>query len=209
MDAWYRNEREGYAVGAYGYFLHTRDGGKTWEDHGRRIDNPDTLHLYAIAGLGNGLMFIAGEEGSIHRSLDSGETWERLDSPYSGGFFGVFGTDREGEVYVFGLNGTAYHSVDHGDQWQKLELPVAASLFSGRQLEDGRRIFAGQNGVLLLCNEQPDSCVILPREKRQVLSSVLPVGKDTIVAAGMGGISRESLPPCLQSSSPDALIACN
>ena len=31
MDAWYRNEREGYAVGAYGYFLHTRDGGKTWE----------------------------------------------------------------------------------------------------------------------------------------------------------------------------------
>ena len=118
-------------------------------------------------------------------------------------------TDQEGEVYVFGLNGTAYHSVDHGDQWQKLELPVAASLFSGRQLEDGRRIFAGQNGVLLLCNEQPDSCVILPREKRQVLSSVLPVGKDTIVAAGMGGISRESLPPCLQSSSPDALIACN
>lgn len=195
MDVWFKNEREGFAVGAYGYFLHTTDGGKTWEDYASRIDNPDSLHLYSVNGLHGEAVFIVGEEGSIHRSKDGGATWETLDSPYVAGLFGVFGTDVEGEVYIHGLNGNAFHSANLGDSWQKLETQIPSSLFSGQMLPDRRRVFVGQDGVLLVCGEDQGSCAVVPREDRQTLSAAVLVGDSQMLVVGMGGMELVSLPP--------------
>lgn len=49
LDVWFADARRGLAVGAYGTLLATEDGGAHWADAGARLDNPDGLHLNAIA----------------------------------------------------------------------------------------------------------------------------------------------------------------
>ena len=41
MDVWFKNDSEGFVVGAYGYFFRTGDGGLTWEDYASRLENID------------------------------------------------------------------------------------------------------------------------------------------------------------------------
>ena len=107
LDVLFSSKTEGFAVGAYGYFFKTKDGGTTWENYGSRIQNPDRFHLNSINKIKGGALFIVGEAGVLFRSQDDGETWETIDSPYSGSFFGVTGTHENNVVITFGLRGHA------------------------------------------------------------------------------------------------------
>ncbi|WVM93429.1 YCF48-related protein [Halopseudomonas pachastrellae] len=61
MDVWFRDANTGFAIGAYGTFLRTDDGGETWEDRTYDIDNPDGFHYNAMAEVNGAGLFIAGE----------------------------------------------------------------------------------------------------------------------------------------------------
>ncbi|MBW1751219.1 MAG: photosystem I reaction center subunit IV [Deltaproteobacteria bacterium] len=195
MDIWFKNDQEGFAVGGFGYFFHTRDGGKTWEDYATKVDNPDSLHLYAVTGVKNGAIFVVGEEGNIFRSNDGGDTWQHLESPYTGGLFGVFGTDVDGQVFVFGLKGNTFRSNDLGNTWQRVAHNVSASLYGGLSLPDKRLVFVGQNGTLLVCSSNAESCRVIPRRDRSILSSVVPTGNGKILVVGMRGLERLGINP--------------
>lgn len=121
LDVLFSSRTEGFAVGAYGYFFKTKDGGVTWENYGTRIPNPDRFHLNAINRVKGGGLFIVGEAGVIFRSKDGGETWEAIESPYTGSFFGVTGTHERDVVIAFGLRGHLYRSQNAGDTWKKIE----------------------------------------------------------------------------------------
>jgi photosystem II stability/assembly factor-like uncharacterized protein len=195
MDIWFKNDLEGFAVGGFGYFFYTSDGGITWEDHASKVDNPDFLHLYAVNGVAGGAMFIAGEEGNIFRSKDGGATWDHLESPYTGGLFGIFGNDVEGQVYVYGLKGNTFRSNDFGNTWQRVEHNVGASLYGGLSLPDKRLVFVGQNGTVLICTEDAESCKVVPRRDRSILSSAAPTGNDKILVVGMRGLVQLDINP--------------
>lgn len=195
MDLWFKNELEGFGVGAYGYFFHTADGGKTWEDYATKIDNPDGLHLYAINGLKGGAIFIAGEEGNIFRSKDGGVSWEHLDSPYEGGLFGVLGTDIPGQVCVFGLKGNAFFSSKAGDTWEQVKTGSGSSLYGGLALSGNRFVFVGQDGTLLKCGGNATPCEVIPRSDRNILSATVPVGENELLLVGMGGSEVIALNP--------------
>jgi len=45
LDLWFRNDTEGFIVGAYGLILGTTDGGKTWQSWQDRLDNGQGRHL--------------------------------------------------------------------------------------------------------------------------------------------------------------------
>ena len=105
LDVLFSSRTEGFAVGAYGYFFKTKDGGMTWENYAPRIENRDRFHLNSINRIKGGALFIVGEAGVMFRSQDAGETWETLDSPYSGSLFGVSGTHERNTVLVLGLRG--------------------------------------------------------------------------------------------------------
>jgi photosystem II stability/assembly factor-like uncharacterized protein len=200
MDIWFKNERVGFAVGAYGYFLRTNDGGQTWEDQAPRIDNPDSLHLYAVNGVHEGVLFIVGEEGSVHRSMDGGDSWQSLDSPYMGGLFDVVGSGLEGHVHIVGLNGNVFHTTDFGDSWQRVDARTRSSLFGGLTLPDNRQVFVGQDGVLLVCGGGRESCAVVPREDRQTLSAVVLAGDSRVLVVGMGGLELLTLPSSLNEN---------
>ncbi len=117
LDVWFKDASNGFAVGAYGALLETTDGGKHWEDASDRLENEDQFHLNAIAAVKDAGLFIVGEAGSMFRSADWGQTWEKVEGPYEGSLFGVIGTAQPSTLLAYGLRGNLYRSTDFGGTW--------------------------------------------------------------------------------------------
>jgi len=90
LDVWFKNENEGFVIGALGLFLKTSDGGDSWTSWAEHINNADLFHLNSISKIGNKL-YIIGEAGILFVSNDYGNNWNNLTSPYNGSFFGIIG----------------------------------------------------------------------------------------------------------------------
>ena len=145
LDLWFRNDREGYVLGAYGLLLRTTDGGASWQYWGDRLDNPDNFHLNTMSEDHRGYLYIAGEAGSLFRSVDNGLSWEVLYSPYDGSFFAI--TEFKQQLYLMGLRGHLFRSVD-GEQWQDLNSGTEATL-SGSAVSRDELLLLGSGGVIL------------------------------------------------------------
>ena len=82
LDIWFQDANHGLAVGAYGALLETTDGGQNWNNVSDRLDNEDGYHLNGITAVKDAGLFVVGEMGSMFRSADWGQTWERMHAPY-------------------------------------------------------------------------------------------------------------------------------
>ncbi|NYU07364.1 glycosyl hydrolase, partial len=107
LDVWFANDQVGYVVGVFNLILRTDDGGKSWTPFQDRTDNPQGLHLNAIASTGDSL-YIAGEQGLLLKWDDHTQRFAAVPTPYQGSFFGVLG--KPGEVLVYGLRGNVLRS---------------------------------------------------------------------------------------------------
>ncbi|MGH8328897.1 MAG: WD40/YVTN/BNR-like repeat-containing protein, partial [Pseudomonas sp.] len=125
----------------------THDGGLSWQSIRSRLDNPNGLHLYSIERVGADL-FVAGEQGTLLRSGDEGQTFESLTSPYEGTTFGLQATSS-GSILAFGLRGKAFESKDRGDSWQRLDTLQPVTLTSGLRLDDGSVLLTDESGRVL------------------------------------------------------------
>jgi photosystem II stability/assembly factor-like uncharacterized protein len=74
------------AVGAYGLFAETHNGGTTWTT--RSISETD-FHLNRLTRAPGGALYLAGEAGTLLASSVQGATWQSLESPYAGSLYGV------------------------------------------------------------------------------------------------------------------------
>ncbi|MCY1491112.1 Ycf48-like protein [compost metagenome] len=147
LDVWFHNAAEGWAVGAYGMIVHTRDGGRSWA-YVAGLDNPERLHLNAVLGLADGSLLVAGEGGRLHRSGDGGRTWQAVAQPTQASLYRLLRLD-DGQLLAMGFGGALFGSRDQGQNWQAIALPVKASLYGGEQLADGSLLLSGQGGLLL------------------------------------------------------------
>jgi len=193
LDVWFENAQHGFATGAYGVLLETTDGGENWEDVADRLDNEDGFHLNAIAEIPGSCLFIVGEMGGMFRSADMGETWERVESPYQGSFFGVVGGGEPGVVVAFGLRGNLFRSTDFGDSWQAIELlddgdAVESGLADGNRLADGRIVVVGHGGTVLSSEDDGQSFKLFSRPDRRSLSGVVGNPDGNLVLVGQSGV---------------------
>ncbi|MCP9339323.1 WD40/YVTN/BNR-like repeat-containing protein [Stutzerimonas xanthomarina] len=193
LDVWFENPQHGFATGAYGVLLETTDGGKNWEDVADRLDNEDGSHLNAIAEIPGSGLFIVGEMGGMFRSADMGETWERVESPYQGSFFGVVGGGEPGVVVAFGLRGNLFRSTDFGDSWHAIELlddgdAVESGLADGNRLADGRIVVVGHGGTVLSSEDDGQSFKLFSRPDRRSLSGVVGNPDGNLVLVGQSGV---------------------
>jgi len=145
MDLYFTDENNGVAIGSYGLYLVTHDGGRSWQDV--VVDEENEFHLNAMIRFPDGLRMIAGEAGYSYRSFDDGETWEPLDLPYGGSMWGAILSDRGCAVF-FGLRGHLMQSCDRGDHWVELTTGTQASL-SGAAERRGMMVLAGNSGTIL------------------------------------------------------------
>jgi photosystem II stability/assembly factor-like uncharacterized protein len=145
MDIYFTDEENGVAMGSYGLYLVTSDGGRNWEESA--VDEENEFHLNGMIRFADGRRMIAGEAGYSYRSFDDGETWELLDLPYPGSMWGAIRT-AAGCAVFYGLRGHAMESCDFGETWTELPTGTGSSL-TGATEHQGVVVLAGNSGTVL------------------------------------------------------------
>ena len=218
LDVLFLDSQRGIAIGAYGSYLSTEDGGQTWVDgliseRTRKSaasaddDSEDELasdglastdmgddvgdpHLNAIARSPDGLLIVA-EAGSAFRSTDDGASWERLEMPYGGSMFGALALDN-GSIITFGLRGNVYRTADLGQTWTSMDSGTSASLFGGVALSGGRAVMVGAGGAVVLAPAGSNTLKLLSYPDGGVMSAVAAVSDVQFVVGGENGIGTYS-----------------
>jgi photosystem II stability/assembly factor-like uncharacterized protein len=197
LDVWFQDVNSGFAVGAYGALMATTDGGKHWEDVSDRLDNEDQYHLNGIAAVKDAGLFIVGEQGSMFRSADWGQTWEKLEGPYEGSLFGVIGTAQANTLLAYGLRGNLFRSTDFGSTWEPVELQAARGtlefgLSGATLLDDGSIVIVGNGGSVIRSNDNGETFSVFNRPDRISVSAVTAAGNGNLILAGQGGVRATS-----------------
>lgn len=150
MDLWFKDETHGFAVGAFGLFVGTGDGGKTWSPLLQVDLNPENLHYYGIAPSLDGRLIVTGEMGMILYSGDTGRTWQRRTSPYEGSLFGVIGRADHPGLLAYGLRGHIIYSQDSGLSWTSGPPMGEGNLYAGKSAPNGGFILANSLGEIFI-----------------------------------------------------------
>lgn len=190
MDVWFRNPKEGFAVGTFGTLMATSDGGKTWTSWMERIDNPEVLHYNAIAGDKDGV-FLASERGKIFRLNAAGNEFDALATGYSGTFFTV--SVHGDDVIAAGLRGTVYRSVDGGDSWLQVDSGISSPFTDSRVLGDKRFLLASIDGRVFTLDAETGKLEKQPVASRGRYSSIAGTPGENLVTVGFSGIRAVQL----------------
>ncbi|BBN81804.1 hypothetical protein PA25_17890 [Pseudoalteromonas sp. A25] len=152
LDIEFVDSNKGFAIGAYGMFYQTEDGGKTWtkrfiddfvhpddKDYLRNLKEEDPQayeeetkfilpHFNRIL-VQKARIYLVGEMGLVAMSEDQGKTWQRLEEFYPGSFFAVAPYSNE-QVIVAGLRGNAFVANADTLEFEKIKTPVKATINS-------------------------------------------------------------------------------
>ena len=202
LDIWFRDPLEGWAVGAFGTLLHTRDGGQRWLDRSPLIDNAEGYHYYGIVGDASGRILVVGEAGGLYRSLDGGEHWQTLDSPYAGSWFGVVHATGSSRVAAFGLQGHVVYSSDFGASWHSARSGQQGSLAGGTVGRDDAIVLVGSMGTVLRSGALAAGFDAIAAPQRRNLSAVCRNARGELWAAGQDGVTRLAPPDAAPGPAP-------
>jgi photosystem II stability/assembly factor-like uncharacterized protein len=176
LSVYFFDKNEGIAVGAYGLFYRSLDGGSSWlqETHPSMLSDDDNEYLESIKddeafyleelsfisphlnklSYKNGLLYVAGEAGLIAVSDDRGLSWRRLDIDYHGSFFdvGFLQADnlQSNITLAVGLRGNIF-VLSEKDQ---VLIPTCITTSLNRVITTPTKTFVvGNNGVVLSVDE--------------------------------------------------------
>jgi photosystem II stability/assembly factor-like uncharacterized protein len=190
LDVLFIDALHGFAVGAYGTFLQSNDGGEHWFARGISAND---FHLNAMTRLGDGTLLIVGEHGTLLRSVDDGVSWQALVSPYVGSWFGVLPVGVHAAL-VFGLRGQLWRSDDAGAHWTALPVATQASLQGGRVLDDGTVVVVGYDGVVLTSTDQARHFTLHRQPGNAAYATALGTRR-TLLLFGERGVTRSIVSP--------------
>ncbi len=188
LGVWFKNEKQGIAVGSYGFFLYTNDGGKVWQDWSEKVENEDGWHLNAITSKDDKLVYIVGESGMLFRSEDGGENWVTLNSPYEGSFYGAVVGPGIDDVSIFGLKSNLYKSSDRGVNWHKIPVDSTEGLMGGAQIGEQNIVLGGGGGLLLFSQDGGESYKKWNLISREYLIGIHPISQSSVVMLGHLGV---------------------
>ena len=190
LDVIFLTRDNAIAIGAYGAYYESADGGKTWNP--KKV-TADDKHLNAILELGEGNLVILGEAGTILASPDAGKTWTTVTSPYKGSFFGGL-VANDGAVVAFGMRGRIYRSTDKGRNWQQVDNASVATLMGGDKLPDGALVVAGSSGTALVSRDNGQSFVPIPTGSTRAFSKAILGGPNMVLLLGESGAREVAVP---------------
>ncbi len=131
------------------------DGDDGMDDEAVTFDEADLAlgdeadpHLNAIVRLGSGRLIVVGERGTVFRSDNDGQQWQRLNLPYGGSMYGALPLGHAG-VIVYGLRGRVFESRNGGEDWAELDSGSLSNLFGGSIDRDGGIVLVGSEGAVL------------------------------------------------------------
>jgi photosystem II stability/assembly factor-like uncharacterized protein len=216
LDVFFLDENNGFAMGAYAYFLGTSDGGKTWEEvsllsdevleEDDQVDAADDesydysdyeddfvdYHLNAMTRMPDGRLVIAAEAGAGFVSDDQGASWTGVDMPYAGSMFSELVTP-EGNVVAFGLRGHVLESSDGGLTWEEQETGSLNTLLGGTITTAGTLVIVGSNGQILTRAAGESGFSSTTFSEGGDLAGVVAIDNETVIVVGENGALRYSL----------------
>lgn len=211
MDVLFFDDQHGIALGAYGIYFRTRDGGENWERefHVSLLDPYDQEYLLELkeedeafyqqelaaimphlnrVSLSGDTLLLAGESGLLAYSEDLGQSWQRLEPGYMGSFFDVV-LQPDGSILAAGLRGNVYRSDPDFESWQRIKTGTTATLNSIVPLSSEEYLMVGNNGTVLWFGEELQLQKL--KDGKSVINAVANDGKVTAVTAvGIKSLSR-------------------
>ncbi|WP_342130914.1 WD40/YVTN/BNR-like repeat-containing protein [Hydrogenophaga sp. OTU3427] len=152
LDAHMWDAQRLLVVGAYGIAMASDNGGVHWTSWMGRLPNPRGNHLYAVRQRGERVL-IAGEQGLALLSVDGGNSFKALKTPYAGSWFTA--EMLADDVYVLaGLRGNVWMTRDGGGTWAQMANPMPASIVASARDAQGQALFVNQAGFVLALSEQ-------------------------------------------------------
>lgn len=194
LDVLFLDDQHGFAVGAYGLFYKTDDAGANWTEVEAPEIRGDELHLYSIVKLGNGALFVTGEQGLLAVSSDLGKTWKKVASPYEATLFGVVPHHAKGAV-ICGLRGNAFVTEDvTSNRWTTIATGTKASFFGCSAIDDHRVALVGLSGTVLVADLATAQVTALKSPVESAYSSVTKFGA-SLVLTGEQGMQQIGIAP--------------
>lgn len=185
LDVCALDPQHALAIGAYGLCLTTNDGGRTWTT--RRVLEDD-MHLNRISRGPTGTLYLAGERGTLLRSRDQGATWEHIESPYDGSFYGILPLD-EHTLLAHGLRGRVFRSDNDGDTWLPVPLSEPLLIATAARLRDGSLVLAGQARALFRSTDGGRSFQPWSLDFDSAVAELLVAPDGALIALGEAGAS--------------------
>ncbi len=183
LDVIALDARHVIAVGAYGLYVSSADGGRTWVRG--KISNDD-FHLNRISRGPTGTLYLAGEHGTLLRSTDQGVRWERIRSPYEGSFYGILPLDAR-TLLAYGLRGRIYRSTDNGASWITVPNELSGLIATAVRPPGGALIFTGQARSWLVSREEGRSVAPWPVAFTSAVAELLPLPDGSLLTLGEAG----------------------
>ena len=219
LDVHFFDRMNGLAIGAYGIYLVTDNGGEDWQELNMADlvtseaidwaaieaaaleDDPDGMgfdrgcyefmecHLNAFLDLGDGRQMIAAERGYGFRSQDGGESWEAFRFTYPGSVFGLIAIDQG--ILAYGLQGKVQLTRNFGDSWELLDSPTQSTLLGAEEDTDGTVLMVGAGAARLRFDPATGDFSLVEDRLGDAISAVVFTQDGSAVYAGEGGISHE------------------
>ncbi len=185
LDIVFFDQQHGVAIGAYGMYLRTRDGGKSWvsEIHTELLFEEDREYLEELKeesiedyelelesilphfnqiAVSDNTLIMVGEMGLVAQSTDFGVTWNKLEVDYEGSFFTVNVFDNQ--TILGGLRGTVFERKRVGAEFERVRTKAKAS-FNGVFSANGVTYIVGNNGHVVSLSGGQVSEHQIPEEK--------------------------------------------
>jgi len=173
------------AAGAHGVIIQSRDHGRTWTQARVPVSVPLTAVSFFDAQHG----WAVGHEGVALRTVDGGNTWERMAAGAGDGasLLTVLALDRA-SVLVGGAYGTLLRSRDGGTTWEKLP-PPAEDLHINRLVRGsaGKVLLAGESGTLAVSADAGESWEILESPYEGSFYGLVELSSGRLLAHGLRG----------------------
>ena len=189
----FTSPQDGYAAGLWSLLVATHDAGKTWQamqlpkapgkDGGGGGSGPNLFSLFSTA---KGTLLLAGEQGLVYRSADSGKTWSAIETGGKGTLWAGLSL-RSGALLVAGLGGKVYRSDDDGLTWKAVDSTTKSSITAVSQLSGGGIVAVGLDGVVLTSADDGMTFKATYQPERTVLTAVIEGRKDQPVLFSVRG----------------------
>ncbi|GAA6183338.1 MULTISPECIES: YCF48-related protein [Alteromonadaceae] len=175
LDVTFLDVKEGLAIGAYGTFMRTVDGGVTWKKevhqgflHPDDIDYLEEIrledeefyqselvsilpHLNKILVVDD-VIYIAGESGLLAKSEDKGHTWQRMDVNYYGSFFDIQQLNN-GDIVAVGLRGNIFRMTANDGNWMTIHSGITSSLNVIMPISQSQFVAMGNSGNVVCVDD--------------------------------------------------------
>jgi hypothetical protein len=141
-----RIEKDRYIAVGYGNIMLTKDAGLTWEI------KPNKGDFYASAiFMDKKIGFLIGYNGTLLKSVDQGETWQKSKSSIIKNGFNSFRKIKKvdaNEIIIVGNNGRIWRSLNSGIVWELYKLPTTSDLYDIAKNGRSEYITVGSNGFV-------------------------------------------------------------